>query len=285
MARFTADVSVPHGLAVKAARHRQRRRRAAAAITGAGSIAAVTVVIVTAAAVTPGQVGSQHAQTVAYVIGRTEAALAAVASQNLIQYSRQTTTGGIRVDYAGVPQGLSYAVWIYPGKERIVGYGADGMVMADYGTVTAAGQRTTTLATYRDKTWWRQQITLPPQVAPTPEPACEAATVVEGGAFGISDWAAEIRAALSCGQYKIAGSGQVDGVHALKLVPADPPHGMSAVLWIDPSTYLPVRDVVSMSWHGTVQEDFRWLRPTAVNLARLDVPIPAGFTQVAPPAP
>jgi hypothetical protein len=51
------------------------------------------------------------------------------------------------------------------------------------------------------------------------------------------------------------------------------------------STYLPVRDVVTVGSHGTIQDDFQWLRPTPANLAELDVPIPAGFTQVRPPAP
>jgi hypothetical protein len=153
----------------------------------------------------------------------------------------------------------------------------------------AGRQRTTTLVTYRDKRWWRQQETLPPPVASTPESACDSATVLQAGAAGDSGWAVEIRTALSCGQYAITGSAQVDGVRALKLEPVHPQQlALSTVLWIAPSTYLPVRvvtTIVSNAGSGTYQEDLRWLRPTAVNLASLDVPIPAGFTQVAPPAP
>jgi hypothetical protein len=34
---------------------------------------------------------------------------------------------------------------------------------------------------------------------------------------------------------------------------------------------------------STFQMTLRWLPPTAANLAKLNVPIPAGFTQVPPP--
>lgn len=54
------------------------------------------------------------------------------------------------------------------------------------------------------------------------------------------------------------------------------------MIWVDPSTYLPVRDWSDIDG-GIDQVDFRWLRPTPTNLAALDVPVPPGFTQVSPP--
>lgn len=55
-------------------------------------------------------------------------------------------------------------------------------------------------------------------------------------------------------------------------------------LWVDPSTYLPVR--VFWNWldpraqgPGTLTGDFRWVKPTQDNLALLRVPVPSGFTQ------
>jgi hypothetical protein len=36
---------------------------------------------------------------------------------------------------------------------------------------------------------------------------------------------------------------------------------------VDASAYLPVRDVVTVGSHGTIQDDFQWLRPTPANLA------------------
>jgi hypothetical protein len=58
---------------------------------------------------------------------------------------------------------------------------------------------------------------------------------------------------------------------------------------VDPATYLPMRYLATFGppvfkAHGTIQADFRWLRPTRANLAAaFNVPIPAGFKQVPPP--
>jgi hypothetical protein len=57
---------------------------------------------------------------------------------------------------------------------------------------------------------------------------------------------------------------------------------VTAVFWVDPSTYLPVRDQVTVGSRVTIRDDFRWLRPTPANLTALDVHIPAGFTQIPP---
>jgi hypothetical protein len=84
---------------------------------------------------------------------------------------------------------------------------------------------------------------------------------------------------------RVAGTGWVDGVQALRLKPAQAsssatgPLPTTAVFWVDASTYLPARGVVTVSFHGTIQDDFQWLRPTPANL---DVPVPPGFTQVRP---
>lgn len=57
------------------------------------------------------------------------------------------------------------------------------------------------------------------------------------------------------------------------------PVGWSGVMWADASTYLPVR-LVSHGQRYSFRVDFRWLAPTAPNLARLHQPIPAGFRRV-----
>jgi hypothetical protein len=96
-------------------------------------------------------------------------------------------------------------------------------------------------------------------------------------------WAADIKKALSCGEYTTSGTGRVDGVNAIKLIPVRP-GVMSAVLWVDPSTYLPVRVATEIGERPTGQvKDVQWLPPTAANLADLTAPIPAGFVQVPPP--
>ena len=75
-------------------------------------------------------------------------------------------------------------------------------------------------------------------------------------------------------------------MRALELKPAAK-GTMATVFWVDPATYLPVRDVTTISPPATgrvttITDDFRWLPPTPANLADLDVRIPPGFTQVQP---
>lgn len=55
---------------------------------------------------------------------------------------------------------------------------------------------------------------------------------------------------------------------------------------MDPATYLPARGrwiILAAPNHPAETENFRWLLPTPANLAKLTVPVPSGFTQVAPP--
>jgi len=52
--------------------------------------------------------------------------------------------------------------------------------------------------------------------------------------------------------------------------------------WVNATTYLPFRFTATSSGPA-FQMRLRWLPPTTANLARLNVPIPAGFTQVPPP--
>lgn len=54
-------------------------------------------------------------------------------------------------------------------------------------------------------------------------------------------------------------------------------------LWVSPATYLPVRVMLTFG-NVQIQTDFSWLAPTPANLAALNVTVPAGFQQVAPPS-
>jgi hypothetical protein len=59
---------------------------------------------------------------------------------------------------------------------------------------------------------------------------------------------------------------------------------IAETIWVSPTTYLPVRVVVRSPYAtpGFQQTaDFTWLPPTAQNLAKLTVPVPAGFSQVS----
>jgi hypothetical protein len=92
-----------------------------------------------------------------------------------------------------------------------------------------------------------------------------------------------MRNAISCGTMVVAGRQRVNGIEAIEL--ASRPHSpISETIWVTPGTYLPVR-VVLRSDPGALgvlrqTADITWLQPTAQNLARLTVPIPAGYRRV-----
>ena len=279
MERFAADTDVPPGLAARATRHRQRSKRTRTAAAIGAAAAAVTAVVVTIPGPAP------RLQTAAYVVSRVQGALTQASSQDYIQYRRETTTALIYL--SNDVSGPSVGSWTYRGQGRDVVYSSGGQVTHDIGRVTKGGRETTTEVNYQEKTWSREiNAANTPLTAPTPESSCDEATVLAGGALGDGDPAAEIRTALSCGQYVVAGTQRVDGVRALELKPATK-GTLTTVFWVDPATYLPVRAVTTISPPTTVRvttitDDFRWLRPTPANLADLGVRIPAGFTQVPP---
>lgn len=293
MARFTADVDAPSpGLAVKAGQRRRRRRIARAATGTLGTFATAAGIITVVAMAGPGPApavpSGQQAQTAAYVLGRTESALAAVSSQDLIQYVRETATGKLAYQVSDLNAGI-YSYWAYRGQARFVSYGAGGQPGRDTGVQTAGLRYTTTQVNYQARTWSRRTIRLPAPVnlqpdcgQPSNSLLCALPSSVTGPALG-TDWVTGIRAALRYGGYRIAGTQQVDGVRALKLEPVGFPawQGPKTVFWVDPSTYLPVRDLTTVAGvNASMRLDFQWLRPTQQNLADVDVTIPAGFTQV-----
>lgn len=285
MGRFTSDVRVPAGLPAKAARRVRRRRvTVTASVTATASAAVVAGVAIALNAGPAPAPPSASARTDAYVISHTEAALAGLTQHNTVEYDRITTSGKASVEFApGVVAG-TVAVWTYHGRGRWVSYTSLGQIAGDDARADDGRQITETLVDYRNKTWWRETSTVPafPGVTPTPESACDEATVVIGGGIGIRDLATQLRAALSCGLYRVAGTRQVDGVRAIELAPVQRNSVVSTVFWVDPASYLPVRDVEMLSTGGRIQEDFQWLPPTTANLANLNAVIPAGFTQVAP---
>jgi hypothetical protein len=51
--------------------------------------------------------------------------------------------------------------------------------------------------------------------------------------------------------------------------------------WVDPTTFLPMQEVVTTAPGFTITSTLNWLSPTAANLADLAAPIPAGFTETS----
>jgi hypothetical protein len=247
-------------------------------------------------------------QTAAYVSGHTERALAAAAGGNLVEeihtvgqnyplgltqvLSFPVNGGGTGhlVKQAG-PTASQENTWSYRGQLREQGLDATGQPVFDASSTTAqspAGPRTVmtvrgTGADYTSRTWWHSslQLSLPAAAGPA---ACAAAFLPPPVGTTL-DWAAAIRTALSCGHFQLAGHEQVGSVNAIKLVSAKVNGPYTATVWVDPSTYLPVR----LTWNwldprapgpGTLTGDFRWVQPTQASLGALQVKIPDGFRPV-----
>jgi hypothetical protein len=290
MEHFTADVTVPSGLAVRAVRNRRRRRVAAAAAGAGTAVAAAVTAVAVVAATSPAPGSAVRAQTTAYVLSRTEAALAAASGQNVIQYLRETASGKLAVEAGDLPAG-TYGYWAYDQQARWVTYTAGGRPASVTEAQLKGTQYITTVVSYRNGTWWRQSVTVPSTPASqcgvkSTALSCLPGTSLTGPALtgtGAANWTGLIRAMLRGGGYTVTGPEQVDGVQALKLTPRQPQGLPETVFWVNSSTYLPVRDLTTAGPQAALQVDFRWLRPTQANLADVSVVIPAGFTQVAPP--
>jgi hypothetical protein len=245
--------------------------------------------------------------TAAYVSSHTKQALAAAERANLIQELHTvgqnyplglTQVLSFRLDGGGTghvveqagPTASQENVWAYRGQLREQGLDAAGKPLFDASsttTQTPAGPRAVmnvsgTGVDYPSRTWWHSalQLSLP---AAAGQDACQDA-FLPAPVGTTMDWAAQIRTALSCGHFQMAGHEQVGATDAIKLVSAKVNGPYTETLWVDPSTYLPVR--VFWNWldpraqgPGTLTGDFRWVKPTQDNLGLLRVPVPGGFTQ------
>jgi hypothetical protein len=289
MERFTSDVRVPPGLALKAYRHSQQRRmngRVAAAAGTATVVAGSLAIAGAAGAFGSGQSPVQTAYT-AYVISHVERALAAPRIGNLVEADRTVFSPGSTLQ--PFPQALlgsaggagsssrwraGYTLrWIYHGSIELSSFTASGQRVFDWAITAAHG---TTAVIYGNDTWW----TAPAQngqggTRTGPAPGCLRGRSIELGGGAGNGWPAFIRSQLACGAYTVAGRQVVDGINTIKITGA----GAGFTFWVDPANYLPVQANL-----GPRQTEFHWLAPTAANLARLKVTVPAGFEQVPAPA-
>lgn len=290
--------------------HRIRRPRmrlwlAATAVT-ATAAAAGAAVAVGLAATAPATGG--HALTpltTAYVIGRTERALGAAEHRNLIERAHTVSQGsGTGFIILGPGPGRSAVVhqavsWFYRGMFRMAGFTAAGRRVFDASHTDSYGPDRLTISSknvnYTSRTWWRGEYhgsSAHLKPAWSLPHSCRAAAPPAPANSPGSNWPAEIRRALSCGTFHVAGTGWIGGVRAIKIVPRyqRPPRGLQLVsqaVWVSRSTYLPIR--VRWSWprgHGlpgaSLTGDFTWLEPTRANLASLQVTIPHGYRQLPP---
>jgi hypothetical protein len=283
MRRRAAAVCIPAGLTGMVQRARRRQRQRQFAIRGVVGATAAVGTAAAAVALTagprPAQPGPLKAETAAYVLRRTEKALAGPAART-IQYDRETSHREKPGPRAAFPPG-GVAIWYYGELTRMEPYAANGKAIN--AQVLRIGRRTFTETTvnFGPKTWWR--ITGPVKYSYIKMPARKC-----GSPFNMTSPPA-IRQALSCGLYVLAGRQHVDGIDAIKLAPGPlitHQHVLPGynVIWVSPATYLPVRirDYHAEGSRSWFQEDFRWLPPTRVNLAAFHLSV-TGFRKVTGP--
>jgi hypothetical protein len=295
------DTGTPTKLLRRARQHNRRRRQAIAGAIAAGT-AAVTAAAVIAATVGPSQPSALRGQTITYVTTRAERALAHLNQFQAVETDTDTIshasfgltvlnlaangTNGVNPQPPGVLSDVHASRlvnWTYSGLELQQGYSAAG----DLVFTAAIGQTGRQHgrpsweaygAAYPARIQWHTPLSAPSHGSVPP------ATCANPG-FGYPSWQQSIAKSLSCHVFTLAGNQQVDGINTIKLV-RKPVLGTHVTLWVDPTSYLPVRIMITdpqPSGPATVQtDDFRWLSPTTGNLATLHAAeqrgvIPPGF--------
>lgn len=273
----------------RARRHRTHRRLSAALACGTAAVTAATVIAATAPGTRPDTGGGMNARTTAYVVGRVEKALA----------GQQLVFRGVRTSGGGWGPVIS---WAYGPRNRFEELTESGEPFLAVGTALAGGKLTSVYVTYYDRKW-----SLSPESIPASACSRTGALEMAGPSVLASNWPAFIRATLTCGAATETGHVRISGVETLKIagspVTVKLPLGEARAvrekwerdrwtLYVNPKTYLPVRVSGSgytfggpaPSTYSTSVTDIQWLRPTAANIAKALVTIPAGFRQVSSPA-
>jgi hypothetical protein len=316
--RATAGERLPPGLAARA-RQRHRRRALtvrAAAVTGTAAVAAAAVFAATTGGTPAPGGGGSPALTTAYVVGRTEQALAAaerggfiyrvnwVSPWTYLTVDEPMVSGHpskeVRLNSLKVVRATT---WFYRGRTRTEGFAAGGQVAIDLGPSTptrARGPQPPGRLIAVDpnaRQWFHPLHPMPPGTYPVPHSCNARDDWLAGGPLSSAQFAVLVKKALSCGQFRADGQQRVNGARALRL--AGTPrllqhlrgdewgrNGPRAVtLWVNATTFLPVRVTVSgwlIPYRTTT--DFGWLKPTPANLAMLRVKVPAGMHEVRLPA-
>lgn len=311
--RLTADAKAPAGMVGRAQRRNRRRRIVSLSAVAAGTAVATAAAVIAVTGVVPQGGPAPRVQTIGYVTGRAQQALATVAQAKAIEEIRATARNGtfgftvlnMALSHQQNPPGSAVlpgvlgsvkaqrmTSWFYHDLVLQQGFSAAGKLVftSSIGMVTSpAGKRVPAAygAAYPARTRWLSPLT--GRNGTLPKLTC--AHAFPGAAT--PHLRATILKALSCGLFALAGHQRIDGVDAIKLT-MKPALGLGfrETLWLDPSTYLPVRTSVAAFWgsHGQVSllvQDYRWLPPTAVNLAALHAAIrratiPARFRMLPP---
>ena len=307
MQRFTEGVRAPAGLAYRASRLRRRRWIFRGTLAGVAAVtaAAAAAVVVTAAS-TVVQPGSSLAQAraAAFVVSRVKHALAA--EHRVFVGSTMSTGDQPSVTWAhGAHNRFEEFTGTQCGQVNSSGdcshQGGSVRYLAD-GTALVNGKLTGAYVTYFD-----HKYSLSP-VYRLPPSACGRAAVGMGGPpVPTPHWSSFIRLTLDCGAAKVTGHVRINGQETIRITgkpitvrlsrgEGNAVHERYAralwTLYVNPSTYLPVRMIGSTETFGgsgghtrfESVTNVRWLPPTPANVARALVTIPPGYHQVRSPA-
>jgi hypothetical protein len=306
MERFTRDLWAPAGLTRRVA---QRRRRRLVLRSAAGAAATLTAAAVALAAVEVPSALHSDADATAYVVKRVDSALNAAEPDEIAQMTVTTRSAPVN---GGTTTTANAEEWSYGNQWRSVVTSQAGRPVYDQGSSSSSASVTVyTLVSYLARTWARQHEQRPSGIGKAGPGGCElgAAGTLQflfepglaqllgfhnSGSSLSASVPRALHSAISCGSLKVAGRQQVDGVDAIKLT-TPPVSPASETIWVSPGTYLPLRVVIRSDGphHGLILNnqvvllataDITWLPPTAQNLAKLTVPIPAGFRKVSLPA-
>jgi hypothetical protein len=282
MRQFTATIQVSPDLAARTCeRHRQRRRhvlRAGLALGAAGAVTAAAVIV----AVAHGPATKATPITAPVLRARLLAAI-------------DTASGDILYTPApgGALGGGQYPAYPQPGQEVHVrvgpAVGSDGKVYKD-GEYSFKMPSETALHDYiNNYTANLDQGGL--QLSGTLLVVNHFRHVwgVWHGHFvlGFTLDAAGVRAEIANGQFTVIGRTELHGQRAIELkinVPPNneaPPHVTAERMWVNATTYLPMRGYTRWSNGQQSVSDYVFVPPTAENLAKLRPVIPAGYTHVS----
>jgi hypothetical protein len=279
--RLAAGAHASPGLADRARRRNRRRRLAIWAAVGWGTALVAAAAIALATAGIAGHEptvsrGAPRMHTVGYMIRQARRALADTTAASLIENVRASG------EFSSLGGSAVVDAWARGNRSRTEVFSTEGQLVSASSSdfIPATSATAVVSVDYETATWVSHTVSGRPDAVQ----CYRLFPALPSGRF-VVDWPAQIRGSLSCGSYAISGHRRVDGVEAIAISLLHAAAlGWHETLWLNPSTYLPVRITWSNAGGQSWQADYRWLAPTPANLAKLSLTVPAGFHHLQLPS-
>jgi hypothetical protein len=269
------------------------------------AVAVGVAVVAVAAVVVPGALLSGAGGPVAYAANVVKGVNTALTRADSGTFAQMTVTTTVAPVIAGNPMAHGKTTtttaeeWSYGNRWRSVTNSAAGHPVFGEGFGPSSGY---TLVSYKRRTWASLAAGAGrPAGSSFGAPGCGRVSAAGPVLFqptlpgtglapkSLLTVARTLHAAVACGTLDVAARQRFDGVEAIKLTSGQKSL-IAETVWVSAGTYLPMRVVIrSLPGRSLVIEkdmvlrqtaDFTWLPPTTRNLARLTVPIPAGFRRI-----